>query len=172
MVIPTDDLGQMSIDFLVGVTIFILAFIFLYAAIPSMFAPFQSDSDVLTMAADKVTATLVEEELVNVTGGEPLPGIIDYDKFNGLNGRLNDPDELRSLGLGTSTGGVYNLQVVLQEYDDTTDTFTNITIPADVQPGNQNIGQSRRFVYVRYANTNAVPASYPGIRSILVVRVW
>jgi hypothetical protein len=166
------DNGQVSIDFVIGIMIFIVAFLFLFAAIPSMFTPFQSNSDRLTMTADKVAANLVDNVLANKSNDVPLPGIIDYNKFDNLNTQLNDDDYKKSIGLGNEYG-VYNIQVILQEYHTTTDSFTNFTVPlSSNQPGNQNIGQSRRYVQVRYLNRTGTTDYFPGLNAIMVVRVW
>jgi len=165
-----DDGGQMSIDFLIGIMIFLIAFIFLFAAIPSMFTPFQSNSDELTMIADRVAATLVENELCITAGtNESLPSIIDIAKVDLLNDRLSNPaiEEATRKKLGLDNGNtVYHLQVLLQ-----LDNGTTISIPGNDKPGNQNVGQSRRFVYVRYMNGYGT-AYYPGLKALLVVRVW
>jgi len=167
-----DNSGQMSIDFLVGISIFLLAFLYLIANIPTLFVPFQSNSDELTMAADKVAATLVESELANTTdAGMPLPGIIDYSKFDALNAKIagDSEDTRKKLGLGTGSRP-YNLEIVLQEYSDSSDA-TNITISDGNKAGNSNVGQSRRFVTVRYNNRTGID-NFPGIKAVLVVRVW
>lgn len=168
-----DNNGQMSVDFLVGITIFLIAFLYLITAIPSLFTPFQSNSDELTMTADKVAALLVENELANNTdGGTPLPGIIDYAKFDNLNTRIKTDSIGTRTSLGLDTGNeVYNLQVVLQEYDDASDSFMNFTVSDGSQCGNENVGQSRRYVMARYSNRSA-PDSFPGVKAVMVVRVW
>lgn len=169
MRVGKDDGGQMSIDFLIGITIFLLAFTFLFAAIPSLFAPFQSNSDELTMTADRAGVVLVENLLVaNTSNNMPQPGIIDIDKFNDLNAKLNGPDQVNvRKALGLDAGDcIYKIQVVLQQ-----ENGTNLIIPNNDQPGNQNVGQSRRFVFVRYHGTGN-PANYPGLKAVLTVRVW
>ncbi len=159
--------GQISIDFLVGITIFLVAFLYLITSIPTLFIPFQSNSDELTMMADKVAATLVESELANTTAaGTPLPGIIDYSKFTRLNERINGDSIGTRKALGLDVGDrVYSLEVILQEYNDSTNTFTNYTISDGSSAGNSNVGQSRRFVMVRNND-------FPGTKAIMVVRVW
>lgn len=180
MRVGKDDGGQMSIDFLIGVTIFILAFLFLIMAIPQMFTPFQSNSDELTMIADRVGATLVEKELTATNdGGDLLPGIVDVAKITALNNELDKPNDQDTIGkrksLGLDNGvSVYHLQVEIMEYrDDGTDILPHIMIPQtnSINPGSQNVGQSRRFVYVRDSGASGV-SRWPGYTSIMVVRVW
>lgn len=160
----------MSIDFIIGISIFLLAFIFLLAAIPSLFTPFQSNSDELTMVADRAGVVLIEDVLaMNTTNNMTRPGIIDIDKFNYLNSMLNGPDGVNvSKALGLDNGDrIYNFQVILDE-----DNGTSLIIPNNNQPGNQNVGQSRRFVFVRYHDGTGTVADYPGIKALMTVRVW
>jgi hypothetical protein len=168
------DNGQVSIDFVIGIMIFILAFLFLFAAIPSMFTPYQSNSDRLTMTADKVAANLVENILANESSGMPQPGIIDYDKFDNLKTQLNNDYYKESIGLGNEYG-IYNILVILQEYNSTANNFTNSSAPLSInEPGNQNIGQSRRYVRVRHLDSSKFNTTdyFPGLNAIIVVRVW
>jgi hypothetical protein len=169
--------AQLSIDFLVGVTIFLLAFIYQFAAIPSMFVPFQSNSDELTMMADRVGMILVEDTLAERSStGQAQPGIINGSKVNSLD--LDDSSTKKALGLS----GDYHIQIVLQKYDNRSglDAITEQIIPNDPDnyPGNQNVGQSRRFVYYRDPTAshsdpkNVDPAYYPGLPTFLVVRIW
>jgi hypothetical protein len=169
-----DNSAQLSIDFLLGVTIFILAFIFLFIAIPSLFVPFQSNSDELTMTADRVAANLVENVLANrSSNGDRLPGIVDVPKVEELKAALQATDnEITRKSLGLDNGNtVYHLQVVFEKYDYMTDTINPSPIPDDVVWGNQNVGQSRRFVYLRNLDT-AAPGGYDDIKTVMVVRVW
>lgn len=98
--------GQTSLDFLIGITIFLLAFIFVFAFIPKMFTPFVSNSDQLTMAADRAAEALVESVLIDTThtdqdfaGGFPAipdgaarPGIINGAKYLQLQDHISAAD--------------------------------------------------------------------------------
>lgn len=192
-----DNDGQMSIDFLIGVTVFIMAFLFLMIAIPSMFTPFQSNSDELTMVADRVASSLIEKDLVATnSAGEPMPGIISTAKVSLLEGELEDasgkeklPDgENKRIALGLAYEDpnvdplntqfkVYHIQVEFIEFEDSDGIALDVnnvhTFPSQVEIGSQNVGQSRRFVYLR----DPVPAGnnakyWPGIKTMMVVRVW
>jgi hypothetical protein len=182
MRVEKDNSGQMSIDFLLGITIFILAFLFLIMAIPQMFTPFQSNSDELTMIADRVGSTLVENELVSTNAmGEPLPGIVNAAKVNDLRDTLNDPvlGEAKRNSLGLDYGGAhpYQLQIELEYCDPNQDGSARIPDSEkfpNIDPGNQNVGQSRRFVYLRDLGASGTDKIkyYPGVKTIMVVRVW
>jgi hypothetical protein len=126
------------------------------------------------MTADRVAANLVENILAyNSSNGEPMPGIVNLSKVNNLCGALKATDnETTRKSLGLDNGKtVYHLQVVFEMYDETTDTITPTEIPDTVVWGNQNVGQSRRFVYLRDPGA-ASTSGYPGIKTIMVVRVW
>jgi hypothetical protein len=152
-----------------------MAFLFLFIAIPSLFVPFQSNSDELTMIADRAGILLVENEFAMQSDtGEFLPGIANMSKVKALNDTLNDGtgglNKRKALGLDNGNT-VYHLQVVFEKCNNTSEAITAFAIPNNDEPGYQNVGQSRRFVLLR--DTTAVGNSnYPGIKTVMVVRVW
>ncbi|MCD1294744.1 hypothetical protein CUJ83_06995 [Methanocella sp. CWC-04] len=146
-----------------------IAFIFVFAFIPGMFTPFQSNSDELTMTADRVGMTLVETILAKNNSGTIMPGIVDLNVFNNLKSGIESPSSpadynnlMRSLGMDIN-GKIHNLQIIVEDEDG-----TEYKINGGITPGNENVGQSKRFVYMRDSN----PANYPGKMAILTVRVW
>jgi hypothetical protein len=146
MSLAKDTSGQMSIDFLAGVAIFLIALLFVFAFIPGMFTSFQSNSDELTMAADRVSTELVENILV--TNGS-TPNVIDSNKVVSLDTSLNDPIFVKSLG--QSGGRAYNINV----------TFSTIKgYYAHAGPqypvGALNVGQSRRIVDDEFGNIGII----------------
>jgi len=56
-----DERGQLSIDFLVGISLFILALLFMAHFIPGMFVPFQSETIDLNSVAYRTSVILVED---------------------------------------------------------------------------------------------------------------
>jgi len=56
-----DERGQLSIDFLVGISLFILALLFMAHFIPGMFVPFQSETIDLSSVAYRTSVILVED---------------------------------------------------------------------------------------------------------------
>ena len=103
-----------------------------------MFAPFQSNSDELTMTADRVGVALVDNALISdlffdgstgtlkVNHSDPTPGIIDNTKFIALKSALEsgivlDEDNIKkTLGLEYGNGNLYDIQIVL---DTSTTTY-------------------------------------------------
>lgn len=183
--------GQTSLDFLIGITLFLLVFIFVFAFIPKMFTPFQTDSDELTMAADRAAGALVESKLVDtglgVYKGAATPSIINSQSYDDLQKYLDegsiDHSEIIEkqtkidLGLeykksfGTSavtpSDQYYKLQIVLTT-PGPGNTLVDKVISPDGDPAGSNVGQSKRFVYVHDSSTPA--GTYT--EAILIVRVW
>lgn len=181
--------GQISLDYLIGIAIFLMAFIFVFAFIPGMFTPFNSNSDELTMTADRVAATLVDNMLSINNSSTKLQGVLDAKKIVDFNAAIHSPANKtirESLGLNSSGNAnlIYNLQVTIQE-----DGQPTIDINHGQQPGTSNVGQSKRFVIIR--DSNALPDlyngymhstwtflsqdfrdRYPGRMAIVTVRVW
>jgi hypothetical protein len=65
--------GQTTIDFLVGASVFLLTVGFVFASLPSVFAPFAGGDEATTLAADRAAATLVEDDLAR----EGRPGVLN-----------------------------------------------------------------------------------------------
>jgi uncharacterized protein (UPF0333 family) len=157
-----DNSGQVSIDFLIGVTIFLLAFIFLISAIPSMFTPFQSNSDELTMMADRVAATMTENVLVY---NLDQPSIIDLKKFDNYKSNVNSL--YTTIGLDSAK---YHIEVDLEHVASGQDAISTLNSLTDGSPGNQNVGQSRRYVLMMDSRVSG--GNWPGEKGIMVVRIW
>jgi len=95
--------GQTGIDFLVGATVFLIAVGFVFAFVPSMFAPFFTGGTGDTLTADRTATTLAETELV----ADPAnPVLLDEDTtrefFEGCTATQLDDD----LALGTENVNV------------------------------------------------------------------
>lgn len=191
--------GQTSLDFLIGITLFLLVFIFVFAFIPKMFTPFQTDSDELTMTADRVAMALVENLLiedqhVDDHSGQPPaytgadnPGIINGQKCTSLKDRLTNPaspdynpvNVKKALGLGyfksygknaaSPDDQLYKIQIELRKVQ-SDGTVVSEMISPDGEPVGSNVGQSKRFVYVHDPMNLDPDQAYT--MSILIVRVW
>lgn len=64
---PTDGRGQTSIDFLVGIGVFLLATGFVFGFVPGLLAPF-ADGQSAPLVTDRVADTLVGDVLVDEPG--------------------------------------------------------------------------------------------------------
>ncbi|MBI4362546.1 MAG: hypothetical protein HY558_05160 [Euryarchaeota archaeon] len=75
---PIRDGGQLSLDFLIGVTLFLFTFMFVAQMVPTLFTPFDAQSDVTTLLADRVSVALVERYLVD----DPTkPSVLNMSKL-------------------------------------------------------------------------------------------
>lgn len=82
--------GLVSIDYIVGISIFIISIFFLFNVLTSMFIPFESTSDELKAMSNRISTTLVESPSGLITNALN-PNIIDPAKVSELNESLNDP---------------------------------------------------------------------------------
>ena len=105
------DRAQTGIDFLVGASVFLIAVGFVFAFVPSMFAPFGGSGVDDALIADRSATQLVERELV---ADPATPNVLDrskHDEFFASCPSENGGEYLRDrLGLETT-----NLQVELGE---------------------------------------------------------
>lgn len=146
-----DTSGQMSIDFLAGVAIFTLAFIYIFTFIPSMFTPFQSNSDEMTMVADRVSTVLVNDVLLveSPDYNANRPNVIDAKKLESID--FTTQTGLKKLGLDGDR--LYNVHVTLVIDKPTDPTKYRVDFGAKYPEGAVNIGQSKRIVVVSGADT-------------------
>ncbi len=152
-----DDSGQLSIDYIVGVSIFLITFIYVGAFIPGMLLPFQSTSDELTGMADRVSVALVMDYLVD---DPSRPNVVNTTKlYNFLNNELdgsNISGTADKLGLRSSVKS-YNLNVSLKYMNGTS------RVNGTELPDFANIAQTKRVILIN-STSNAT--------AILAVRVW
>lgn len=170
--IGRDTQGQLSLDFMIGIGIFTAAIMFVLASVPGLFVPFVSNSDDLTMTADRTAATIVDDTLAMRDANNNIhPGILDTAKIHDFEDSMSTPagyEQIRkSLGLKMTDSALYSLEVKF--------TFQNETKMDIISSGEAfttlagNVGQSKRFVYIR---NKADPDDYPGRMAIITVRVW
>ncbi|WP_331232906.1 DUF7287 family protein [Natronorarus salvus] len=95
--------GQTGIDFLVGATVFLIAVGFVFAFVPSMFAPFFTGGTGDTLTADRAATQLAEKELVVDPSSPAVLNESSVDEF--FEGCTDEEDEGQyvadELGLGT-----------------------------------------------------------------------
>ena len=159
--------GQISLDFISGIVIFMVTFLFLFQTLTSLFVPFQSSSDEVKSMSDRVAVTLAEST-DGLANSPTHNNIISLKRAEELNYRMNTTtsyDELREdLGLSSETA-FYNLNVSLCDLDKTLyrDSSYNVVLNnGPVLPQNVNVAQTTRLVYVEQDDEFA----------LLYVRVW
>lgn len=159
--------AQITIDYVAGMSIFLLTVAFVFQFMYGLFAPFQSGSEEVTLAADRTSTILVERMLVADRAG--AMSVIDQGKliyFN--NTKLNVSNQtsytntLRELGL-FSKESVFDMNV----------SVANLTYPDKPMnqsgpelPDNLDVGQTRRFVLIVNTSTGYNETA------IISVRVW
>lgn len=159
------DSAQVTIDYIVGIGIFLLTVFFVFQFVYGLFIPFQSGSDKVTLAADRASIVLVEQLLHADKSGEL--NVIDQGKLYSFNNtQLNYSnqtsynDALLELGLSSDeTGFDMNISVA----------YTNgaiINQSGPVLPENTDIGQTKRMVLI------VNPSTGFNETAILSVRVW
>ena len=138
--------GQTGIDFLVGATVFLIAVGFVFAFVPSMFAPFFTGGTGDTLTADRTATQLAEKDLVEDPASPAVLNQSKVDEF--FEGCAEEEDEGQyvadELGLGTE-----RIQVELDE-----------RTCGDDPPARASVTVSQRFV------------SIDGDHHTLTVRIW
>ncbi len=149
-----NDRGQVSLDYIIGITVFIVAFLFMYNLLTSLLLPFQLNADEVKPMAERASTVLAES-----SGGlaisESNPNVIDMEKVKQLNSDLNDPSiydtKLKELGLST-TNINYNINVSLRYINNTLYPGIMSTVPllkAGKTPDEySNVGKTTRLVYL------------------------
>lgn len=162
-----DTCGQISLDFISGVVIFMVTFLFLFQTLTSLFVPFQSSSDEVKSMSDRVAITLAESTS-GLANSPTDNNIISLKRAEELNYRMNTTtrynDLRKDLGLSSETI-LYNLNISLYDLDRSMyrNSSNNVVLNnGPVLPQNVNVAQTVRVVYVEQDDEFA----------LLYVRVW
>ncbi len=163
--------AQVSLDFIIGMSIFIISIFFLYTILNGLFVPFQSTSDEIKAMSDRVSTVLVESP--STSNGLAIsalnPNILEKSDIVQLNSDLNDADSatyhdrLKALGLVTSTLN-YRLNVSLYYLNNSLypNSSSPLLLAGDKPDEYTSTAQTVRFVYI--------PADSQ--RLIFIVKVW
>ena len=164
-----DNCAQMTIDYMVGMGIFLLVIAFVFQFIYGLFLPFQSSSDTVTLAADRASTILIERLLVADRSG--ASNIIDQGKMEYyINTKLNShlypesyDDALRELGLFSNETYTFDINISVSN-------LTNPDYPmaqgGPVLPEKSGVGQTKRFVMIINTSTGYNETA------LISVRVW
>jgi len=164
-----NDTGQISLDYIVGVSTFIISFFFLYSTLNSLFLPFQFNSNELQPMAERASVLLVESaDWLAIDSSSP--NIIDNITVNRVNNSVSpgEYDEtLSRLGLTTTTLN-YNLNVSLRYFNNTPypNASTPLLIGGKVPDDTTKVGQVIRYVYLKK------DTELNSTRLMLSVKVW
>ncbi|MEM3085864.1 MAG: lamin tail domain-containing protein [Halobacteria archaeon] len=146
---PGGDTGQISLDFLFGIVLFLFAFTYVILFIPGLFSPFDTESDVTTLQGDKTAIWLVEEKLAD---DKSRPGVVNLSKLTAFMAELNGTDTQKTL-LRQEAGLIsdirrLDLNVSVDWLNGTVNTSGNAT------PSSTSVGQTRRVVKVVNVSLN------------------
>lgn len=144
--------GLVSIDYIVGISIFIISIFFLFNILASMFIPFESTSDEIKAMSNRISTTLVESSSGLITNALS-PNIIDSAKVSELNESLNNPLEYdaKMAELGLYAGEIkYKLNISLNYING--DIYTSGSNPmllgGSVPDEYTNVAKTSRIVYL------------------------
>lgn len=146
------DHGQVSIDYIIGITLFIVAFLFMYNLLTSLLLPFQFNAGEVVPMAERASTVLAESSS-GLAISESNPNVIDKDKVKQLNSDLNTSSlyDTTLIKLGLSTTNInYNINVSLRYINNT--LYPNPVSPilkAGATPDeSSNVGKITRVVYL------------------------
>ncbi|WP_407355026.1 hypothetical protein [Methanolobus sp. WCC5] len=153
-----DSKGQITIDYLISITIFLFTVIFVFNYTSGIFAPFNSNSDEITLIADRTATALVEKILSE--GDETVPNLVTMTKADIFFTELgtNYTDTTSYLGLSGSYVS-YDFNVTLQNGTGL------INMAGKPIPSRVNVGQTKRIVLIKDDTGNTEVA-------IMSFRVW
>ena len=162
-----DNCAQMTIDYVAGMGIFLLAVAFVFQFVYGLFLPFQSSSDAVTLAADRASMVIVERMLVQDRSENS--NVIDEGKlayFNNtkLNSKLNPQnyiDTLQEVGLLSKETYTFDMNISVAKLDGTIRNQSGPSVPEKA-----DIGQTRRLVKIVNSSTGYNETV------TLSVRVW
>lgn len=165
--------AQINIDYIAGIGIFLLAVFFVFQFIYSIFTPFQSSSDQVTLAADRAGTVLVERMLhadrsreLNVLDQGKLyylnNTMLNYSNLTGYNAALQE------IGL-FSNESVFDLNISVAYMNGTIMNQNGTGFPllsGPALPETTDIGQIKRLVLIVNSSTGYNETA------IISMRVW
>lgn len=157
--LKTDPDGQITIDYLAAITIFIFVIFFVFNYTSGLFTPFHSESDEVTLIADRVSVTITEKEMSS--GDMTTTNLINSENAETFFLLLNNSYDttLSSLGLKGEFSS-YDLNVTIENSSSTMYMAGRALPPAG------NIGQTKRTVLFEDSENNNVQTA------TISVRVW
>ncbi len=159
------DSAQITIDYLAGIGIFLLAVVFVFQFVYGLFIPFQSGSDKATLAADRASTILVEQMLHADTSG--ALNVIDQGKLYYFNNTQLNYANQNNYKNTTIQLGLFIKQTVFDM--NVSVAYLNGTImnqSGPPLPDNTDTAQTKRLVLIINSSTGY------NQNATLSVRVW
>ncbi|MGB3479096.1 MAG: hypothetical protein WBB67_08035 [bacterium] len=162
-----DERGQMSIDFLAGLSLFMLALLFLAQFIPGMFVPFQSETIDLSSVSYRTSVILVEDpgwwdngtcnntdwenhveniSRIGLAADREHPNLLDKNKINAFNNSIDDENLTQKLGLYRNISGneiKYGYNISIE------DNGTIVVARGDPIPEYGDVSSMKRIVWMQ-----------------------
>jgi hypothetical protein len=157
----------MTIDYVTGMGIFLIAVAFVFQFIYGLFIPLQSNSEIVTLTADRASTILVERMLVpdRPQGSNVIDqGKLYYINNMKLNSRSNPPaynDTIHELGLSSPETYTYDINISVVTLSGTIKNQSGPVIPEKI-----NVGNTKRLVWIMNSSTGYNESAY------IFVRVW
>lgn len=160
-----DDNAQMTIDYMAGLGIFMLAVVFVFQFMYGLFTPFQTRSSEVTLVADQVSITLMDRLMVDDKSGSV--NVIDQGKlyyFNNIKlNRLNEAEyknTLREIGL-LGSSAIFDLNISIIRLNGNIMNQSGPVVPEKV-----DIGQTVHTILIVNSSTGYNETV------LMSVRVW
>jgi hypothetical protein len=160
-----EEQAQITIDYIAGLSIFLLTVAFVFQFMYGLFTPFQSHSDEITLASSRASTILVDRFLV--ADGSGALSVVDQNKLEYFNNtKLNKSNQtsyrntLGELGLNSSEI-IFDMNMSVTALDGSTMYQSGPGLPE-----NLDVGLTRRLVLIVNSSTGIETRAY------ISVRVW
>lgn len=165
-----NETAQVTIDYITGMGIFLISVAFVFQFMYTLFIPFNSGSDEVTLSADRASTVLVER-ILRADGSETM-NVIEQSKLElFIDTKLNYSNET-NYNNGLREVGLFSDYVIF----DMNISVANLTYPDTPMcvlcegglelPDNTDVGQANQLVLVVNSSTGFNETA------VISVRVW
>lgn len=158
-----NDKGQVTVDYLISITIFVFTIFFVFQYLSGLFTPFESNSDEVTLIADRVSTQVVEA--IMSEGDVATSNFVTSTKVDAFFAQLNGSyDDTRAfLGL-MGTYIEHDVNITIEKNINGSSVLVNSS--GQILPSIGNVGQTKRIILFMNDTTGITD------NRILSVRVW
>ena len=160
-----EEKAQITIDYVTGMSIFLLTVAFVFQFMYGLFTPFQSSSDEITLASDRVSTILVDRLLAADRSG--ALSVVDQGKLYYFNNTKLNYSNKASYKNTLDELGLYSSEIIFEmnlSVARLNGTIMNQSGPE--LPEKLDVGQTRRLVLILNSSTGYNESAY------ILVRVW
>lgn len=158
--------GQTTLDYAIGISLFLVVIVFVFGFIPTIFAPFEADSGSNTVladrSADRLSADLLVEspEKPTVLNQTCTADFFDADAAAPAGCRYDDASDGGNLSTALGTSSLTNLNVTVRSSGAIAELDGTPLAVGDSPEGNRDIVVANRVVLIE------------GDQYQLYVKVW